>query len=38
MDNEIQILKSLTLMEKVVERLNANVTYFERVLLACLFI
>lgn len=29
MDNEIQILKSLTLMEKVVEKLAANVTYFQ---------
>jgi len=28
MDNEIQILKSLTLMEKVVERLNLDVSYF----------
>lgn len=30
MDNEIQILKSLTLMEKVVEKLDANVTYFSQ--------
>ncbi len=28
MDNEIQILKSLTLMEKVVERLNLQVYYY----------
>lgn len=28
MDNEIQILKSLTLMEKVVEKLRLNVAYF----------
>ncbi len=28
MDNEIQILKSLTLMEKVIERLNLQVQYF----------
>ena len=28
MDNEIQILKSLTLMEKVVERLQLNVLYY----------
>ena len=28
MDNEIQIFKSLTLMEKVVERLNLRVSYF----------
>ena len=28
MDNEIQILKSLTLMEKVVERLNLRVAYY----------
>ena len=28
MDNEIQILKSLTLMEKVVERLDLKVSYF----------
>jgi len=28
MDNEIQILKSLTLMEKVVERLNLQVAYY----------
>jgi len=27
MDNEIQILKSLTLMEKVVEKLNLNIAY-----------
>lgn len=27
MDNEIQILKSLTLMEKVVEKLNLNIIY-----------
>lgn len=30
MDNEIQILKSLTLMEKVVERLRLNVAYFRQ--------
>ncbi|MEL6864729.1 MAG: polysaccharide biosynthesis tyrosine autokinase, partial [Bacteroidota bacterium] len=30
MDNEIQILKSLTLMEKVVERLNLHVAYFRQ--------
>lgn len=29
MDNEIQILKSLTLMEKVVDKLGANVTYYK---------
>ncbi len=28
MDNEIQILKSLTLMEKVIERLNLRVEYY----------
>jgi len=28
MDNEIQILKSLTLMEKVIKRLNLQVQYF----------
>lgn len=28
MDNEIQILKSLTVMEKVVDRLGLNVSYF----------
>jgi len=30
MDNEIQILKSLSLMEKVVERLQLNVSYFRQ--------
>lgn len=30
MDNEIQIFKSLTLMEKVVERLDLDVTYFRQ--------
>lgn len=30
MDNEIQILRSLTLMEKVVERLDIEVTYFRK--------
>jgi len=29
MDNEIQILKSLTLMEKVVDKLDANISYFK---------
>ena len=29
MDNEIQILKSLTIMEKVVEKLDAHVKYFQ---------
>lgn len=29
MDNEIQILKSLTLMEKVVEKMRANIAYFK---------
>jgi len=28
MDNEIQIMKSLTIMEKVVKELNAHVTYY----------
>ncbi len=28
MDNEIQILKSLTLMERVVDRLGANINYY----------
>ncbi len=31
MDNEIQIMKSLTIMEKVVEKLNANVEYYSYV-------
>ena len=30
MDNEIQILKSLSIMEKVVERLELNVSYFRQ--------
>ena len=30
MDNEIQILKSLTLMEKVVEELRLHITYFQK--------
>ncbi|PHN08607.1 GumC family protein [Flavilitoribacter nigricans] len=30
MDNEIQILKSLTLMEKVVDRLDIEVSYFRK--------
>lgn len=29
MDNEIQILKSLTLMEKVVKKMNAHITYYK---------
>lgn len=29
MDNEIQILKSLTLMEKVVDKLQAHITYYK---------